>query len=168
MRGHTVLQVVQGMPDAAEDEARELLAEMGIDDPEPDAWYPTRAWVDTTETIGDRIGNATVQQIGATVVGTVEWPAGTDGFRDGVAVLDRAYRADHRGEEVGGYSCRPGEGDATLVIRRTDHPAGFDEAVIRATASAFPSERVPRVAEVSDEFDDADGHVFRVSWCLGV
>lgn len=164
VRGRTVLQVVEAMPDAAEDEARETLAEMGIEDPTPDGWYPHSAWVDTIRAIGNRIGRATVEHVGETVVRTIEWPDGTERFRDGLEVVDRAYRANHRGGDLGGYEWTPGEDDETLVVCRTDHPAAYDEAVVRATARAFPDEGVSRVAEVTDEADDAGDTVYEVSW----
>jgi hypothetical protein len=162
--GRTVLQVIEGMPDPAEEKARETLSEMGIEDPEPDDWYPQSAWVGTIEAIGERIGRATVQQIGETVVGNIEWPDGTDGFRDGIEVVDRAYRANYRGAGEGGYGWEPAEDGATLVRCRTDHPPAFDEAVVKSTARAFPDEGVSRVVDASDRFDDPPGSVFEVTW----
>lgn len=163
VRGRTVLQVVEGIPDAAEDTARETLAEMGIEDPDPDAWYPQSAWVATIEAIGDRIGRATVQEIARTVVGNVEWPDGTEGFRDGIEVVERAYQDTHRGADVSGYEWDARE-ETTVVRCDTDHPPAFDEAIVKATARSFPNEGISKVADVSDRFEAEPGSVFEVSW----
>jgi hypothetical protein len=162
--GRTVRQVVEGMPDPAEDKARSTLAEMGIDDPEPDGWYPHESWVRTVEAIGERIGDATVQQIGETVVDNVDWPDDADTFRDGIEVVDAAYHENLRGESGGGYEWEPGADGATLVYCRTPHPCAFDEAVVETTARAFPDDGVSRVEDVSGRHGESAGSVYEVSW----
>lgn len=162
--GRAVQQVVEGIPDPAEHRAKATLSEMGIDDPDPDAWYPHESWVATVEAIGERIGDATVQQIGETVVDNVDWPESAESFRDGVEVVDAAYHHNLRGESGGGYEWEAAEEGATVVLCHTPHPAAFDEAVVKATARAFPDHGVSRVEDVSDDHETDAGSVFEVSW----
>jgi hypothetical protein len=162
--GRVVQQVVEGIPDPAEHKARATLSEMGIDDPEPEGWYPHESWVATVEAIGDRIGDATVQQIGETVVDNIEWPEWTESFRDGIEVVDTAYHRNLRGEIDGGYDWEPGEDGATIVHCDTPHPSAFDEAVVKAAARAFPDDGVSRVREVTGDHDGEAETVLEVSW----
>jgi predicted hydrocarbon binding protein len=162
--GRTVLQVVEGMPESAEHKARRILADRGIEDPDPDAWYPQEVWLGTFEEIGERMGEATIRQIGRTVASNIGLDDATD-LQAAVAAVDRAYEVNHRGGDAGSYEAHEEDG-AVRVVCRTPHPCPFDEALVKAVAKRIEDDGVVRVEEVDDRCraDGGDACVYEVSW----
>lgn len=164
VNGRAIQQIVEGMPNHAEHKARAFLAEGGIENPRPGEWYPRRAWVETLELVGARIGEATLRQIGTAVVDDIRWPDAAECFEDGIDAVDRAYRVNLRGDVDGGYREIHADDDRVVVRCETPHPPAFDDAVLTATARAFPDDGIAEVTDVSDEYNGSPGSVFDVSW----
>ena len=64
VNGRTVLSVTRAFPGSLKSRGERLLAENGIEDPDPDEWYPQQAWLDAFAEISQDIGERTLRRIG--------------------------------------------------------------------------------------------------------
>src|SRR5436305_963275 len=93
--GAVVLSVVDGMGDF-KTRAEGILAQHGIRRPQPEGWYPQQAWLDSFETIAEKIGPRTLFAIGKKILEAVEWPDWINSLATGMAASDLNYHLRHR------------------------------------------------------------------------
>ena len=166
VNGRTVLANVDGIPDTFEEQAFEILAENGIEDPDPEGWYSQQAWLDSLEQIEDEVGESTVKNIGKSIPENAEWPPGVTTVVGGLESIDEAYRANHRGGEIGHYAAERVD-DGTIEVRCDNpYPCTFDQGLIESAAKTFTDSGIPLVTETGDECRDEGGDecVYEVTW----
>lgn len=167
VNGQTVLAVVAGMPAAGlEDRALELLAEHGIEDPQPDEWYSQKAWLETFAAIHERVGEATLNQIGQSIPENADWPPGVDSLKGGLESIDQAYHMNHRNGEIGHYHAEQVDDETIRVECKNPYACAFDKGIIEATARAFSGDQFATVNEVSTHCrnDGGEACVYEVTW----
>lgn len=166
--GRAILQVVETMPSHAAAKAREVLDDVGIEDPREGEWYPREAWIAALEVVERRLGEATLRELGTTVVGDIRMPSGATDLDGAVEAVDRAYRANLRGPVDDGYRVLGSADDRVVVRCETPHPPAFDEAVLRETARTVADGGCPAVTDVSDEYNAEPGAVYDLArWKIG-
>jgi hypothetical protein len=170
VNGQTVLAVVAGaaaVSERFEDSARRILAQNGIDDPQPDEWYPQSAWLAAFEAIANDIGDSTLRNIGMTIPANAEWPPDVDSVAGGLESINRAYHMNHRGGDIGHYRCESVENGEATVVCENPYPCSFDQGIVEAVVDEFnPDSSYIRVEETSEQCRD-DGSKrcqYRVSW----
>jgi hypothetical protein len=82
--GQAVLSVIEAFPAALQSQADGLLAENGIDDPQPTEWYPQAAWLAAFKRIATDIGENSLRKIGQAIPDNAEWPPGVDSVVGGL------------------------------------------------------------------------------------
>lgn len=166
VNGQTVLAVVDGMPGFFEDRATEMLADNGIEDPHPDEWYPQSAWLDTFAEIDERIGEATLREIGESIPENAEWPPHVDSLVGGLESIDEAYHMNHRGGKIGTYRAERTSEDTVTVTCRNPYACPFDLGIVTATAREFAEGSVPSVSETSEHCRAEGGEqcTYEVTW----
>lgn len=158
VNGQTVMAFIEGVPDTFEERTASILANHGIEDPEPDEWYPQQAWLDAFEEIATNIGSSTLGNIGKAIPNNAEWPPGVEDVDEGIESIDEAYHMNHRGGEIGSYESEVID-DSTVRVRCTNpYPCDFDKGIVEATAKEFASGYVS-VTEVGDECREDAGDV---------
>lgn len=163
VRGAAVQSVIDGVPAAFESRATEVLVAHGIESVTEDEWYQMQAYLDAYETIVDKIGEATLRQIGRTTPETAEWPPGVETPFDALEAIDDAYRMNHEDAdgEIGYYRAqRLGDGSVEVTCR-TPYPCTYEGALVEGTAELFAADRVSLTT-----LDGGDGPecVFEVEW----
>lgn len=136
VNGETVLSVINGMG-AFKSKAVQLLNTCGIADPQPGRWYNQQKWLDAFKLIAQSIGQNTLRMIGAKIPETAKFPPGIDSIEKALAVLDAAYRTNHRGGEIGQYRVEKTGDNEVVVISETPYPCEFDNGLIEAVARKF-------------------------------
>lgn len=134
--GEAVLAVVAGMTFGAE-QARRVLANHGIRDPQPGQWYSQQAWLDAFHDIARTLGPNTLFRIGLQIPDRAGLPPSFATMEEALDAIDLAYRAHHQGGPIGCYRCVP-DGDRRARIHCDNpYPSEFDRGIITAAARRF-------------------------------
>lgn len=171
VQGETILAVVDGaLARFSADyrtRGRELLAENGVRDPDPDEWYPQQAWLDTFESIADELEPHLLDRLGEQIPTVVAWPDAPSSVEAGLRSIDEAYRRNHRGGEIGHYGFEPVDERIGEVTCRNPYPCAFDRGLVRAVARRYaPVESFVYLEERDGRCrrDGADACAYTVHW----
>ena len=146
-----------------------ILAEYGLLEPRPGEWYSFQAYLDALRHMYEKIGPATIVDIGKRLVLDNPFPAGIDTLEQALSTLDGAYRARHRGAELGFFRFeRLGDRRLRLTIRNP-YPCELDRGVVQAMAQRFRPEgamavRVTHADERQCRKHGAEECVLEVGW----
>ncbi|MFB6304504.1 MAG: hypothetical protein ABEH47_05010 [Haloferacaceae archaeon] len=153
-RGRTLLALDEALSRFSEEYrrvAREATAEYGIEDPDPDAWYPQAAELNALERIARELEPHIVDRVGEQIPDVAEWPA-VSNVEEGLRSIDDAYHRNHRGGDIGHYRFEKVDDRTGEVTCRTPYPCPFDRGVVRAVAKKYsPVESLVFVEERGDE-----------------
>ncbi|HUK67092.1 MAG TPA: hypothetical protein VLV17_09715 [Anaeromyxobacteraceae bacterium] len=136
VNGETVHAIVDGMG-AFKAKALALLTEHGIPDPKPSAWYSQQAWLDAFKAIATSIGPATLFAIGQKIPANAKFPPGLDSIEKALTSVDRAYRANHRGGDIGSYRAEECGPKSVKMVCENPYPCEFDHGLVTAVAQRF-------------------------------
>ena len=136
VNGQTVLSVVNGMG-SFKQTALDILSRHGIKAPQPNQWYPQQAWLDAFQEINQKIGGATLHQIGLSIPATAQFPPGIDTIEKALASIDVAYHLNHRGGEIGHYAFSKSDERKASITCKNPYPCDFDQGIIQAVAARF-------------------------------
>jgi hypothetical protein len=90
-RGRVIVAIEEGIEqfrDAHREAVRTALTERGIDDPNPDDWYPQAAELDVLATVADEFGPHVLDRLGERIPSVARWPNGVSGVADGLRSID--------------------------------------------------------------------------------
>ncbi|HYO54252.1 hypothetical protein [Archangium sp.] len=119
--------------------AQRVLATHGIEQLEPEKWYPMPRVIASFEDILEQVGPHTTRAIGRAVPKNAVFPPGIDSFGLSMNSLDQAYRMNHRGTgDIGSYRYQP-EGDHNArMVCDNPYPCEFDQGIMEALYDRFP------------------------------
>ena len=146
-----------------------ILEEHGIVDPRPDQWYSWQAYLDALRHIYEKIGPATVGEIGKKLVAGNEFPPHIDSIDAALRTLDHDYRQRHVGSNVGFFRYEPkGEREVVMTIENP-YPCELDRGVVTALVQRFkpassPLARVEHPDAARCRKQGARACVLRVTW----
>ena len=160
VNGQTIRSVVEAFPPTLRDRGEQILARNGIEAPEEDEWYPQQAWLDAFTELRERVGTATLTQIGKEIPRNADWPPDTETIVDGVESIDTAYNMNHRGGEIGSYEVER-VGPETIAVRcDTPYPCPFDLGIVKSVVDEF-GDRPTSVRETSTDCREEGASVCR-------
>jgi hypothetical protein len=151
--GAVVLSVTDGMGEFRT-MAERILAQHEILKPQPDAWYPQQAWLDSFKTISERIGPRTLFAIGKKILDAVEWPSWMNSLETGLGAINLNYHLRHRLDGVPMLNGQTGEltpgiGDygfkgltaekSAVMVCNNPYPSEFDRGILTAMGRRFES-----------------------------
>ena len=136
VKGAAVMAVVKGMG-SFETSARRFLAEEQIVDLREQGWYPQQAWLNAFRAIAEKLGPATLRQIGTKIPESAAWPPTVNSIEKALASIDRAYHMNHRGGEIGYYRFEKTGEKSGLMVCGNPYPCAFDLGLIDATVKRF-------------------------------
>lgn len=166
INGDSIRVVLASFPNR--EQAHQLLQSHGLPaEPQPDAWYPLRAWLDVLADLETTCGEQAVYDAGRQVIDYSVWPPNLLTLHEALRALDAAYRANVRGGDLGHYRI---EGKGLREIRvecLTPNPPAFEHGIISGLVTRFRPLGALRV-RVEPEPLPADAPValkrFEVSW----
>jgi hypothetical protein len=146
-----------------------IMAEHGLPEPRPGEWYPFQAYLDALRHMYEKIGPATIVDIGKKLVANNKFPPGIDTLEQALATLDAAYRARHRGSELGFFRFEKLDDRRLRMTIRNPYPCELDRGVVQALAQRFRPPRAVglRVAHPDEQHcrkHGADECVLEVTW----
>lgn len=149
VNGQTVRAFVEGVPAGFEAEAQGILADNGIDDPQPGEWYPQQAWLDALAEIEGEIGEATLDRMGERIPENADWPSSGDLVVAALDLINEAYGLNHRNGDFGFYYAEQVDAATVHVHCRNPYPCPFDRGVVRAVAESVSLQEDVIVSEIS-------------------
>ncbi|MBU2523972.1 hypothetical protein KKG71_02145 [Patescibacteria group bacterium] len=150
VNGQTVFAIVDGMGDM-KNMAFQILEENGISDLKPENWYSQQSWLDAFKQISEKIGPATLNEIGKKIPENAKFPPEINDIHKALASIDVAYHLNHRldGEimfdtengsmkvGIGHYRYRKISDRCAEVECYNPYPCEFDKGIVTAMAQKF-------------------------------
>lgn len=134
--GRAILSVVTGMGSLTK-RVHRVLSDNGIPDPQPETWYPHRAWLTAFSTMAEYLGPNTLNWIGERFVETAEWPLEINSIEKALSSIDLVHQLQHRGGDVGHYAFEKTGENSGKVICSAPNPCDFDRGLVFAIAKRF-------------------------------
>lgn len=151
VNGQTVLAFIEGVPAGFEDQAFEILAEHGIEDPEPGEWYSQQAWLDAFAEIDSRVGEATLTRIGERIPDAAQWPSSVELIVAALDLINEAYQLNHRDGDIGYYDAEQVDAETVHVRCKNPYPCTFDKGIVRSVAEEVSLNEEIMLTEVSEQ-----------------
>jgi hypothetical protein len=153
---------------AFKSKALDILKKNGIDNPQPNLWYPQEAWLAAFREIQDTIGTSTLFQIGMKIPESAKFPPEINTIEKALGAIDVAYHMNHRGGEIGSYKFVPTGDRQAKMICRNPYPCDFDRGIIEAMVRRFkPANSVAMVKHDNGQpcrKNGADSCTYLISW----
>ncbi len=168
VNGETVYAVVDGMG-TFKSVALGILADNGIVDPKPGAWYPQQNWLDAFEKISDALGPNTLFNIGLKIPENAIFPPEIETIEQALQAIDVAYHINHRGGEIGEYRYQCIGLKSAKMICPNPYPCAFDRGIITAMAKRFKPKDCAMVNVTHDDsaccrMEGAESCTYLVTW----
>ncbi|MGQ3412566.1 4-vinyl reductase [Natrinema sp. LN54] len=141
------------------------LAEHGLEDIEPEEWYPLAIPLAMLYDMRDEYGGVRMRNMGQNVPEHVEFPPELSDVENALRGIDQAYHQNHRGSGIGSYEFQlDGETEGVMTCENP-YPCEFDKGLIQGVARKFADSPV-EVEEVGDQCrSDGGQHCkYRVDW----
>lgn len=171
VHGETILVVLEEALAQFSDEYRQrglrILAKNGIDDPDPEAWYPQQWWLDTFEAIAEELEPHLLDRLGEQIPAAADWPSNVSSVEAGLESIDDAYQRNHQGGHIGSYRVDVVGEQSAEVVCETPYPCPYDRGIIRAVARQYaPIEAFVFVEEIGEECRQSGSQscTYRVYW----
>ncbi|WP_247003762.1 hypothetical protein [Halosolutus gelatinilyticus] len=141
------------------------LAEYGLEDIDPDEWYPLTIPLAMLYDMRDEYGGVRMRNMGQNIPEHVEFPPDITDVDNALRSIDTAYHANHRGSEIGFYEFQEEGPNEGIMVCENPYPCEFDKGLIRGVARKFANNPV-EVEEVGDQCRSDGGHrcEYRVEW----
>ncbi len=141
------------------------LAEYGLDDIQPDEWYPLRAPLAMLFDMREEYGEGSMQNMGQNLPDHVEFPPGISGVEEALGSIDDAYNHNHRGGAIGFYEFHKNGAGEGRMICENPYPCELDQGLIRGVAQKFADSPV-QVEEISERCraDGGQRCKYRIEW----
>ncbi|SEW23839.1 4-vinyl reductase [Natrinema salifodinae] len=141
------------------------LAEYGLEDIEPEDWYPLAIPLAMLYDMRDEYGGVRMRNMGQNVPKNVEFPPELSEVDNALRAIDQAYHQNHRGGEIGSYEFKKEGPNEASMICENPYPCEFDKGLIRGVAKKFADNPV-QVEEVGDQCRADGDHrcEYRIEW----
>lgn len=169
-KGQTILSIVDsasGVSAVFERKTRDILADNGIEDPDPNEWYPLENYLRALDTIADEVGENTVRQIGKGIPEQAEWPPDVTTAVGGLESVAVAYDMNHRGGNIGGYEVVDTDSNSATVRCENPYSCALDQGIVHGTVDKFADRGAfVRVDESGTDCrtDGGTACTYEVSW----
>jgi hypothetical protein len=110
--------------------AEQLLADRGIANVQPDAWYSLVGYAAAMHDLEQRVGPNAVFRIGKEIPNHIELPPGLETFEKVAASFGSAFAMNHRNAGNGGIDYEITAPDSATIVSGTPYPCDFDRGVI--------------------------------------
>jgi len=136
VNGETVYAIIDGMG-VFKSKAIKILADNGIENPQPGKWYNQQAWLNAFRTIAEQIGNSTLNAIGQKIPENAKFPPEIADIHKALGAIDVAYHMNHRNGIIGNYKYEKTGDKSGRIVCTNPYPDEFDKGIISAMARKF-------------------------------
>lgn len=166
VNGETVLSVVSGM-ELFSNNALSILKRNHIENPEAGKWYKQQDWLNAFKEISEKVGEATLNNVGKKIPEKAQWPPEIDDIEKGLSSIDVAYHMNHRNGDIGNYQYSKTGVRSAVITCDNPYPCAFDKGIIQAVARRFaPRESIIHVDHKSKGCRNKGGQscAYEVTW----
>lgn len=117
--------------------AIKLLEMHGIADLSPGRWYSQQAFLDAFKHIPCKVGDCTVEKVGANLAASLRFPSDIDTIEKALSYINIAYQGYYKNGDSGNYKFRKtGERECTMFCS-SPYPCAFDRGALREICNRF-------------------------------
>ncbi|CAI6086092.1 hypothetical protein [Cohnella sp. JJ-181] len=138
VHGSAVKSVIEGCG-VFQKRVKALLAEKGIMELDPEAWYSLDDVIAVITGLAASVGNNLLLEIGKYIPKNSVFPPEVDSFEKAVVLLDVAYKMNHRNGNYGEYKCLQEDSKTIRMICNVPYPAMVNLGILRGFARRFQS-----------------------------
>lgn len=169
-KGQFVVGFITGVSEISEafgNQMRNILAENGIDDPEPDESYPMDAVVSSIKQMAENIGPKMTHRVGIYQVTIPDWPEEVDTVEKGFEAMNDMYRGAYENfstNELGKFRFdKTGEKEGrAAVTEEFPYPPAFASGIFEGILKEFgPEQLVPDISETDPDGDEKAAYELR-------
>ena len=151
VNGETVLAIVNGMG-VFKTKALEILKNNGIDNPQSGQWYSQQDWLNAFKEIAEKLGDATLYQIGTKIPESAQFPPEIDSIEKALSAIDIAYHMNHQKGEIGNYQFTLTDSNSGKFVCNNPYPCEFDRGIIYSMSQRFkPAGSIPSIKHDDSE-----------------
>lgn len=117
--------------------AIKLLEMQGIDDLAPGKWYPQQSFLDAFIHIPRKVGDRTVEKVGANLAASLRFPSDIDTLEKALGYINVAYQGYYKNGDSGNYKFRKtGERECSMFCS-SPYPCAFDRGALSEICNRF-------------------------------
>ncbi len=171
VRGETVISVYNGVENFFKPYILKFLEQNNIKNPEPVKWYKQKDWLNVFKQIDKEFGALTLYKIGKAIPDNAIFPEGIKDLKTGLNSINKAYKKNHRGGEIGYYkliSWNPTNQIAEMECKNP-YPCHFDRGIITKIAEKFKPAKSQGIevflnSEKPSRLDGSDTSWYFIKW----
>ncbi len=139
VRGETVLAVCKGVESILKPKIEQILKQNNITAPKAGKWYKQKDWLNSFKDIANNLGPIILYKIGKAIPSNAIFPQGVKNLKEALMAIDKAYKTNHRGGEIGYYKLVEwNEEEKKAVMEcKNPYPCHFDRGIITKIANDF-------------------------------
>ena len=145
-----------------------LLAEAGIQQPEPGDWHPLDSYLAFLAKVEAEHGREALRSMGRAVPDTSRFPPELESLERALRLLDVAYQVNHRGGPIGRYHLRHFEPGRAEMLCENPYPCdlhlGILERLVERFGQRSPERGVVHRPGPECRFQGAKACVFDLRW----
>ncbi|MDR3577004.1 MAG: hypothetical protein P4L50_24325 [Anaerolineaceae bacterium] len=164
VRGEFIIPMIESAG-PFQDTPLKILADNGIDEPQPGEWYSYQAYLNALKAVATRLGPATLFLIGKWMVEDANWPKTIESPEKALEALDSVYRSCHRGDN-GSYKVQKIDDKNVHVVCQTPYPEDIDRGLIETLARKYRQNKLVNVRVRIDLSQPCKSKGANTSTCL--
>jgi hypothetical protein len=136
VNGETILSFINANK-SFKDSILKVLSECGINNPQPGSWYSQQSWLNAFKKLGEK--PAMLRMIGKEIPKSAKFPPEIKDLLGACQMLDKAYKINHRGGEIGEYKFILGDLAKKIIVMEcnTPYPEEFDKGILMGLCEKY-------------------------------
>lgn len=161
--GAALLSFVRGLQHA-DALVRQILRNHQLEKIDEDRWYDLNTARSIYYTVGNQVGERSLQAVGLQMIDTAVFPPGIDDIRSVLASLDHAYKLNCRGPQIGVITCEFADDSTAIVTFSTPFPVALCRGILQGCCKRFMPNAL--IEQSASEADTGANVVctFHISW----
>ena len=142
---------------------QQLMNTHGLKTIEADKWYDLAMAVSMLQSIGQQVGEGTLNKIGQKAIETSPWPPEVNDVKSMLLSMDVAYKMNFRGSNIGGTTVTFDDDHSATMVFNAVTPCAFARGVVQAGARKFAPNAILEHGEGCVEKGD-DACIWYITW----
>jgi hypothetical protein len=142
---------------------QQMMKVHGLTAIDPDKWYNLNMALSMFQTVGQQVGEATLQTIGIKMLDTAAWPPEVTDVRSMLLSMDAAYKLNFRGPKIGDCVVTFDDDHSATMVLTSVTPCPLARGVVQAGIKRFAPNALLEHSEGCME-RGADNCTYFITW----